>query len=258
MALHDAGADPVLHGHVGGEVRGGEAQGQLAEGDLQGLGRLGAQGQGLGAGPVGAGLQGRKDGLDRALAEGGVELGAVRAQGRGARIHMKLRQQGLDIDGIFRQRHLQLGEPFGGHMVRRQARVETVGGLDPGPGQGEPETDPTGQTGQEPPPSDVREEADAGLGHGEGRALGGEAVAGRGREADAAAHGDPVHHRDDRLRIGKEQMIQSVLGEKEGARQAAVVGAAVGQHADIAPGAEAALAGMVDQHRLDGRIAAPV
>ena len=171
---------------------------------------------------------------------------------------MIFRQQGLNIIGVLSKLSLQLGEPFGGHMVRCQARVEAVGGLDPGPGQGEPETDPTGQTGQEPPPSDVREEADAGLGHGEGRALGGEAVAGRGREADAAAHGDPVHHRDDRLRIGKEQMIQSVLGEKEGARQAAVRGAAVGQHADIAPGAEAALAGMVDQHRLDSRIPAPV
>ncbi len=108
-----------------------------------------------------------------------------------------------------------------------------------------------------PAAADVGEEADAGLRHGEGGPLGGDAPPRRRRDADPAAHGDPVHHRDDRLGIGEEQVVEAVFGEEEFARRRAALPRAVGEKADVAAGAEAALAGMVDQHRLDAGVAAP-
>ena len=129
---------------------------------------------------------------------------------------------------------------------------------EPRAGQHHPDAGAAVQPRQEPAGADVRKEADAGLGHGQARPLGGDAVVGRQRDADAAAHGDAVHHRDDRLGVDRDQMVELVLGVEELERRRAALRGALGQHADVAAGAEAARAFVVDQHRLDGRIAAPL
>ena len=54
-----------------------------------------------------------------------------------------------------------------------------------------------------------------------------------------------------RLGIVEQQVVEPVLGEEELARLRAVARPALGQHADVAAGAEAALAGVVDQDQLD-------
>ncbi|OIQ86062.1 hypothetical protein GALL_320750 [mine drainage metagenome] len=52
-------------------------------------------------------------------------------------------------------------------------------------------------------------------------------------------------------------MVQSVFREEELPGRLAVTSPALGQHADVAAGAEPALAGMVQQDQLDGRIVLP-
>ncbi|MNQ78238.1 hypothetical protein D3C85_931430 [compost metagenome] len=52
-------------------------------------------------------------------------------------------------------------------------------------------------------------------------------------------------------------MVQLILGLEEGPGLRRIPRPALGDHADVAPGAEATLARMVDQHRLHGIIAAP-
>ena len=124
-------------------------------------------------------------------------------------------------------------------------------------GQGQPQARLARQPRQEPAAADVREQANAGLGHGEGSPLGGDPHSGRQRQADAAAHGHPVHHRDDRLGIGEQQVVQLVLGMEEPARRHRVARPALGEHADVAAGAESALAAMVDEDALDRFVVAP-
>jgi hypothetical protein len=58
--------------------------------------------------------------------------------------------------------------------------------------------------------------------------------------------------------VGEQQMVQLVLGVEEGPRLLGVARAAVGQHADVAAGAEAALAGVVDDDHVDLGILLPV
>jgi hypothetical protein len=80
----------------------------------------------------------------------------------------------------------------------------------------------------------------------------------RHRNADAAAHGDAVDQRDDRLGVREQQMVELILGVEEFARGLAVALARLRQHADVAAGAEAARAGgVVDQDRAHARILTP-
>ena len=72
-----------------------------------------------------------------------------------------------------------------------------------------------GQARQIPAAADVGEQADARLGHGEARVLGRDAEVARQRDADAAAHRDPVHDRDGRLGVGEQQMVEAIFGEEE-------------------------------------------
>ncbi|MNL10649.1 hypothetical protein D3C87_1314560 [compost metagenome] len=52
-------------------------------------------------------------------------------------------------------------------------------------------------------------------------------------------------------------MVQLILGLEEGLGLRRIPRPALGDHADVAPGAETALARMVDQHRLHGVVATP-
>ena len=61
------------------------------------------------------------------------------------------------------------------------------------------------------PAAHIGEQADAGLGHGEYRAFGGDAVFAGAGDAHAAAHGDAVHEDDARLAIGIHVMVHAIF-----------------------------------------------
>src|SRR3546814_10911324 len=80
------------------------------------------------------------------------------------------------------------------------------------------------------------------------------------REAETTAHGNAVNQRDKRLREGVDPVVDQIFGAEEGAPQRHTL-RWIGQDADrayIPTGAEGALAGAADQHRIDSRIVLPV
>ncbi len=77
-------------------------------------------------------------------------------------------------------------------------------------------------------------------------------------DADAAAHGYPVHEGHDGLLIGHDQVVEAVLVEEElPARDALVGQRGVAQEGNIAASTETAPFGMVDDHSANRRIIAP-
>ncbi len=248
----------MLHDQVVGEAGHAGAVAQQAGRHLQAGGRLGRDGLRLSPRPVRrVGGQGGHHLLGPVVGEQAVDFVAHGADGGGAGIGGEGRQDLLGLLGVGRQHLLQGRQVGGGDEVGRQAHRQAVRRLQPSAGQGQVEPRTTRQAGQEPPGADVGEQADAGLGHGEGRAFGGHLIARGPADADPAAHGHPVHHRDHRLGIAEDQVVQLVLDEEEPPRRHAVAHGAVGQGADVAAGAEAPLAGVVDQHRVQGRIVQP-
>ncbi len=106
-------------------------------------------------------------------------------------------------------------------------------------------------------PADIREEADADLGHREQVAPAAGPIATVERHADAAAHHDPVDQRDIRLRVAMDQRIELVFLTPEGQRLVALSRQAeIVEAADVAAGAEGLLAGSRDHHPRAGRIPA--
>ena len=77
-----------------------------------------------------------------------------------------------------------------------------------------------GASREQPGAADVGDQADAGLGHGEPRALGDDTVAGVTGEPDAAAHDDAVLDRHVRLGVAADQGVEAVLVAPERARVA--------------------------------------
>ena len=96
-----------------------------------------------------------------------------------------------------------------------QAGIQRVGRPNRNAGQGQVGAKASGQAGQEVTRTDVREQADADLGHGHARAIGDQAQAGALRDPHAASHDDAVHQCDIRLGIAIDGVIELVLrGEK--------------------------------------------
>ena len=108
-----------------------------------------------------------------------------------------------------------------------------------------------------PAAADIREKADAGLGHGEGGAFGDHPhLCGQGN-AHPAAHDHAIHQGDDRLFKGHQEGVELIFDKEEAPGLHPIPGAAFGEHPDIAARAETPSLGMVDQHRLDRRIGTP-
>ena len=104
--------------------------------------------------------------------------------------------------------------------------------------------------------ADVGNHADAGLGHGDQRALGRDAVCAVHRQSDAASHGDAVDERDVRLGVFGDRLVHPVFVMEEAlpiGRSGAAGG--VDRH-DIAPGAKGAAAAAANDngfHRVVGQ-----
>ncbi len=191
------------------------------------------------------------------MVEQGVDVGAQGGDRRRAGIGGEGRQHLGGLLGVGGEHLLQRREIGGGHEVGRQADGAAIGGLEARAGERQPQAGSAGQAWQEPAGADVREEADAGLRHGEGGALGDDPIAGGPGDADAAAHGDAVHDGDHRLGVGEDQVVELVFDEEEPPRDDAVAGGARGQGADIAAGGKAAIAGVVDEDGVQGGIGPP-
>ena len=156
------------------------------------------------------------------------------------------------------QRMRQRGQVRARREMRRQSSVDRVGALHAHPGQAEIRADPAWQARQKERRADIREEADRGLRHGERGMLGGDPIRRMHRHADAAAHADAVDQRDIRLRIGGDHQIQLVLlAEERLGLVMLAIELVLAQRADIAAGAEGAIAGALDHHAVHMRVVSP-
>ena len=141
--------------------------------------------------------------------------------------------------------------------MRREPERMTFGAVEPVPGQREILPDAPRQPREIPAAADIGEQPDPGFGHRELGVLGRDAETTRLRDADPAAHRDPVHERHDRLGVGEQPVVHAIFGVEEGACFGAVLRPALGEHADIAPGAKAAAFGVIDRDHADRRVVAP-
>ena len=218
------------------------AEVELAQRDLEAGGRFLAQGFQGGGGPdadvglgVGGGvaLQGGEDVFDAGVPEAAVD---GLAQDAGELHGFVVGQAGAELvdgggDGVAAgsQAVVVLEDEFaqtGGEGGQRGG-VDVVGG-DAGPvglhaaqlGARERQVGAQAavQARQEEAAADVREEADAGLGHGEDGPLGGDAQGRVHRQPHPAAHRDPVHVRDVRLRVHGDEVVELVFEPEVGFR----------------------------------------
>lgn len=107
---------------------------------------------------------------------------------------------------------------------------------------------------QQPGRADIREVADPGLGHCQPGALGHNAVAAMSGNPDAAAHDDAVHDGDIGLAVAGDAAVDDELLAPELSALCRALTAAFIDHADIAAGAEPALALARDNHGRNLRI----
>ncbi len=226
------------------------------QGHLQGRRAFAGQDRRLRSGPAAACVEGGHDLFDGVETEKLVELLAMLIHWRGAGIGGQGRERFLNRRPGDK-RGLHLLDPLGWKVVRRDAQGAAIRRLQPGAGQGQPGSGLPRHARQMPAAADVGEQTDVALGHGPQRPLGGDPDGRRHGDPDAAAHGDPVDDGDHRLGIPKQKLVHPVLGSEEPARVCAVALAALRHLADVAAGAEAPLAGVVDQHQPDSVVVQP-
>ena len=151
---------------------------------------------------------------------------------------------------------LGVQELGGGHRIG-QAERHRIGPGETVAGQGHVRAQLVLRAREQVHGAHVREQPDAGLGHGVGGPLRCDPDVRGLRDADPSAHDDAVHDRRDRLWVFEQQVVQPVLGQEEGLGLRRIPCSALGDHADVAARAEAALAGMVDEYGGDGGIGTP-
>ncbi len=130
-------------------------------------------------------------------------------------------------------------------------------GGDPAGRQGQMGSGFAGRPRQKIAAADIGQKADAGFRHGDGGGFGHDAVGGVRRNADAAAHDDPVHHRDNRLLVIGDLKIERIFlapivyGPRIGGQKRIV------DMTNVAAGAKGALARAAQQHEIDAVVVAP-
>jgi hypothetical protein len=141
----------------------------------------------------------------------------------------------------------------------RKPELQAFGPIKPCPGQREELPDAPFKSRQIPAATYIGKQADAGFGHGEAGIFGRHAETCRLADTDAAAHGDPVHEGDYRLRVSEQQMVELIfVVEKLPSALAIVVDCRIAQEGDIAAGAEPASLGMVDDDAFDRVVILPL
>ena len=218
------------------------------------------------AGPFGIGatagrftLQRIEDRLDRVAGEAAVDRRLAGANRRRPGIGGKT-GEGFFDPAAPGERRDQCGHPLSRRVMRRKTAIERIGGADPDAAQAEIAADPSRTEIEKACRADIGKQPNAGFRHRQHRALGRDSISAVDRDAGAAAHRDPVDDRDIGLRVAADAADQLVfLTEKRG-RQGVVAGEAATRFVDrpdVTAGAEGALAGAADQHRLDAGVLGP-
>jgi hypothetical protein len=168
------------------------------------------------------------------------------------------RQAGEDGTGLVGlEGELEIGQTIARDEHVGEVERDRVGGIGIRRRQGQVGAELARRPGEEPRPSDVGDEADAGLGHADGRPLGDDTMRCVRRDADATAQDDAVHQCDHGFRIRGQCVVEVVLVAPEVDRpERAVAGVAV--HAlQIAAGAQTAVAAAGHEHRRDAVVVGP-
>ena len=113
------------------------------------------------------------------------------------------------------------------------------------------------RTGEKVGSADIGHESDTHLGHTDLRALGDHPHRPVSGDPHSATEHDAVHDRDVRLRVFGDRKIEGVLVSPEGCRILHVLADRPVERDDVAAGAQAAIAGTVDQHSLHVGIISP-
>jgi hypothetical protein len=145
-------------------------------------------------------------------------------------------------------RHAHVGEPAG----------DRVGGVEPDPGERDMRAQLAGRAGEQPGSADVGDVADRHLGHRELGALGDDPDAAVCRHPDPAAHDKAVHERDVGLGVAGDPGVEPVLLGEQRRELVTAPRRVLVEVADVAAGAEPALAGPVHEHRGDGAVVLPI
>ena len=192
-------------------------------------------------------------------AEAGVDPGSRRLNLAGCRRARERAEPGADIIGRTArgERLRQFGKLCGGDMDVGELAENCVGRVHALAGQRHIGAGEAWRARQPIGSADIGKEADADFRQGDGRTLGDDPVRRVRREADAAAHDQAIHHRDEGLRITRDQHVEIIFRRPELLRQRTARLCRIIKRADVAARAQPALAGAVEQHGADGRIGRP-
>ena len=112
---------------------------------------------------------------------------------------------------------------------------------------------------EQPRAADVGREADTGLGHGELRGFGDDAVRRVAGDADTATHRDAVGNRHNRLRVLSDEVVHDVLGAEELGRLGELArNNRFAQRAHVAAGAQTTRVSRVNDDRLHVGVVTPL
>ncbi len=173
-----------------------------------------------------------------------------------AGVLMAVVQQRIDRIGSA-QSGRNLTEARSGDAVRHQPQTIGIGPADGPPRERQIHADLVRHAGEGPADAVVREEADAGLGHGKAVALAGDAVRAIERDADAGADHHPVDERHGGLGEALEQPIERIFRRQGLDRLCLAAPAPLGGLLDVAAGAKGPVGGGGDHDRINLGIAAP-
>ena len=247
-----ANGNAVFHAHHVGEVGHRRAVGQLPHGDRAGQGRFAAQRrQFLGCPVATIGFEGGDHARDTVGGEQAVDIGAV-LDNAGERGTGAMGLEGrADVGRVVGERRNGIGQRVRRQIMRGQPDRETFRPIEPRTRQPEEHPDLSRQARQIPAAPDIGEQADPGFGHGKARVFGGDTIGAGQRDPHAAAHRNAVHDAHSRLGISEQPVIHLIFGAEERARGDAIALHAVGQHADVAAGAEAPAFGVIEDDGFD-------
>ena len=152
------------------------------------------------------------------------------------------------------------GGPVGfGHEMIGKAREDRITWAHPAAGGGKVFAQSPRRARQQKTAADIGHQADSAFRQGDLRRRGDYAVAGMAPHPDPAAHGKALHQADHRLGVRRNPGVHAVFVAPELLAVGKVAGLGFGvKLGDVAPGAEGARAGGINQHQRHAIVLLPV